>query len=183
VTIVGHSFGTILAAHYADRYPNEVEALYLFGTPVYSDEADARKHVGAMSGLAGLLVKSRPLARVVCAIHNGLMPISSRLAPYMRKDLPKEVASDGALHFWPSLVGSVYNVIIAKPIEVPLRNYPGAVTFIHTPDDEVTEIARVRALAEEIGGTMIESSGTHASYWRTAAETLDRADRGAGSPD
>lgn len=183
VTIVGHSFGTILAAHYADRYPNEVEALYLFGTPVYSDETDARKHVGAMSGLAGLLVKSRPLARVVCAIHNGLMPISSRLAPYMRKDLPKEVASDGALHFWPSLVGSVYNVILTKPIDVPLRSYQGAVTFIHTPDDEVTEIARVRVLAEEVGATMIESSGTHAAYWRTAAGSLDRADPGAGRPD
>lgn len=180
VTIVGHSFGTILAAHYADRYPNEVEALYLFGTPAYADEADARRHVGAMSGLAGLLVKSRPLARVVCAVHNGLMPLSSRLAPYMRKDVPREVASDGALHSWPSLVGSVYNVILTKPIEVPLRSYRGAVTFIHTPDDEATEIARIRSLAGEINATMIESSGTHASYWRTAAETLERVDRGAG---
>lgn len=180
VTIVGHSFGTILATHYANRYPNEVEALYLFGTPAYADEADARRHVGAMSGLAGLLVKSRPLARVVCAVHNGLMPLSSRLAPYMRKDVPREVASDGALHFWPSLVGSVYNVILTKPIEVPLRSYRGAVTFIHTPDDEATEIARIRSLAGELPATMIESSGTHASYWRTAAEALERADRGVG---
>jgi pimeloyl-ACP methyl ester carboxylesterase len=180
VSIAGHSFGTILAAHYADRYPNEVEALYLFGTPAYAGEADARSHVGAMSGLAGLLVKSRPLARVVCAVHNGLMPLSFRLAPYMRKDVPREVASDGALHFWPSLVGSVYNVILTKPIEVPLRSYRGEVTFIHTPDDEVTEIARIRSLADEIGATLIESSGTHASYWRTAEETLEGADRGAG---
>jgi hypothetical protein len=108
------------------------------------------------------------------------MPLSSRLAPYMRKDLPREVASDGALHFWPSLVGSVYNVILTKPIEVPLRRYRGAVTFIHTPDDEATEISRIRSLADEIGAKMIESSGTHASYWRTAAETLERVDRGAG---
>ena len=180
MTIVGHSFGTILAAHYADRYPNEVEALYLFGTPAYADEADARRHVGAMSGLAGLLVRSRPLARVVCAFHNGLMPLSSRLAPYMRKDVPREVASDGALHFWPSLVGSVYNVILAKPIEIPLRSYRGAVTFIHTPEDEATEIARIRSLAGEIGATMIETSGTHASYWSTAAKALERVDRGGG---
>jgi len=182
VTIVAHSFGTILAAYYAERYPDEVKALYLFGTPVYSDEAEAKRHVGEMSGLAGLLVKSRPLARIVCAVHNGLMPISSRLAPYMRRDLPPEVARDGALHFWPSLVGSVYNVILTKPIEEPLRHLDAKVTFVHGDLDTVSEIARVHGLAGEIGATVIVTPGTHASYWRTAADALDRAGLGSESP-
>jgi len=173
VTIVAHSFGTILAAYYAERYPDEVEALYLFGTPVYADEAEAKRHVGEMSGLAGLLVKSRPLARIVCAVHNGLRPISSRLAPYMRRDLPPEVARDGALHFWPSLVGSVYNVILTKPIEEPLRHLDAKVTFVHGDLDTVSEIDRVHALAGEIGATVIATPGTHASYWKDARSVLD----------
>jgi len=175
VTIVAHSFGTILAAYYAERYPDEVEALYLFGTPVYSDDAEAKRHVGEMSGLAGLLVKSRPLARIVCAVHNGLMPISSRLAPYMRKDLPPEVARDGALHFWPSLVGSVYNVILTKPIETPLRLLGSKVTFVHGKLDTVTEIKRVRSLATEIQARFIVTDDVHASYWKDARSVLDSA--------
>lgn len=175
VTIVAHSFGTILAAYYAERYPDEVEALYLFGTPVYSDEAEARRHVGELSGLAGLLVKSRPLARIVCAVHNGLMPLSSRVAPYMRKDLPPAVARDGALHFWPSLVGSVYNVILTKPIETPLRLLGAKVTFIHGNLDTVTEIERVRSLATEIQARLIVTDDVHASYWKDARSILDSA--------
>jgi pimeloyl-ACP methyl ester carboxylesterase len=175
VTIVAHSFGTILAAYYAERYQDEVEALYLFGTPVYSDEAEAKRHVGEMSGLAGLLVKSRPLARIVCAVHNGLMPLSSRLAPYMRTDLPPEVARDGALHFWPSLVGSVYNVIGTKPIETPLRLLGTKVTFVHGKLDTVTEIERVRSLATEIQARLIVTDDVHGSYWKDARSVLDSA--------
>ena len=176
VTIVAHSFGAILAAYYAERYPDEVEALYLFGTPVYSGEAEARRHVGEMSGLAGLLVKSRPLARIVCAVHNGLMPHSSRLAPYIRKDLPPEVARDGALHFWPSLVGSVYNVILAKTVEAPLRLLGTKVTFVHGKLDTVTEIERVRSLATEIHAKLIVTDDVHASYWKGALSILDSAE-------
>lgn len=41
VTLVGHSAGAILAAWYAARYPEEVERLYLLGTPVFRDRREA----------------------------------------------------------------------------------------------------------------------------------------------
>src|SRR2546421_363711 len=54
VTLVAHSFGTLLAANYAARYPAEVDRLYLLGTPVFEDEKEARKHIRAISSTGGM---------------------------------------------------------------------------------------------------------------------------------
>jgi pimeloyl-ACP methyl ester carboxylesterase len=45
VMLFAHSLGTLLAACYAERYPEEVDRLLLLGAPV--DEEDARRRLRA----------------------------------------------------------------------------------------------------------------------------------------
>lgn len=58
-----------------------------------------------------------------------------------------------------------------------LRLFGTKVTFVRGKLDAVTELGRVRALAEEIGATVIETPDTHSSCWRTADGVLGRAAR------
>jgi pimeloyl-ACP methyl ester carboxylesterase len=41
--LVGHSLGGLLALHYVNKYPNEVERLILLSPPVYFTSAEAKK--------------------------------------------------------------------------------------------------------------------------------------------
>jgi pimeloyl-ACP methyl ester carboxylesterase len=171
VTIVAHSFGSIVALHYAARYPDEVTRLVLFGAPLYASEGEARRRIGTMSPLAGLLVKSRWSAKAVCLLHNAFMPLAARLAPSVRPDIPAAVAHDGALHFWPSLDGSVRVVIESSGIE-PLRVIGARTTFVFGARDTVADIGFIEKLALENGSQFIRIEGDHSSYWQTFSSTL-----------
>lgn len=173
VVLVAHSFGAVVAAYYAERYPNDVGELVLFGAPVYGSEDEARARVGRMSALAGLLVNNRPVARIVCAIHNVTIPIARRLAPGLRRDLPPAVARDATLHHWPSLDGSVRNVILTRPMSIALRGAKARVTFVYGRQDDVSDPGSVRVLASEVGGTIVETDDEHGSYWKNAGTILE----------
>ena len=45
VTLVAHSFGTIVAAHYAATHPGEVRQIVLLGAPVFANEKEARERI------------------------------------------------------------------------------------------------------------------------------------------
>ena len=107
VTLVAHSFGALVAVEYAARFPDGIDRLVLFGAPVYRSPDEARQGVGHMSWLAGITIRGRPIARLVCFFHNALSPIAVPVAVLLRRDLPSDVARDGTLHFWPSLDGTI----------------------------------------------------------------------------
>lgn len=172
VVLVAHSFGTILAAHYAARYPSEVDHLYLLGTPAFDDAADARDHLVSMGGLTAIYARNRWLARLVCGIHEVLRPLASRMAPRLDHRVPPGVASDAALHNWRSLDGSIRNVILTKPIEIPLRSLPRKVTFVHGRADHIATLARIHELAVGVDAEVIETDNTHRDYAQTALEIV-----------
>lgn len=168
VVLVAHSFGTILAAHYAARYPSEVDRLYLLGTPAFDDAAEARDHLASMGGLTAVYETNRWLARLVCGIHQLMRPLASRVAPRLDRSVPAGVASDAALHDWRSLDGSIRNVILTKPIEIPLRTLPCKVTFLHGRADHIATLTRIHELATRIDADVIETDNTHRDYAKTA---------------
>jgi pimeloyl-ACP methyl ester carboxylesterase len=43
IIIVGHSMGSLLALHYANKYPNKIKALIMLSPPIYLTKADAEK--------------------------------------------------------------------------------------------------------------------------------------------
>ena len=79
IVLVGHSFGTLLAAYYADRYPEGVERVLLIGSPVFDGEEDARKRVHEISSFAALMVRHRIVARGMCMIMCAFRPLLAKL--------------------------------------------------------------------------------------------------------
>lgn len=172
LTLVGHSFGAMLAAEYGARHRDSVRQAILFGTPLYRSPAEARKRVGEMSALAGLTARNSTLARLVCVVHTAFLPVTARMAPLLRRDLPPAVARDGALHFWPSLRGSVENVVLRHSIEPAARVLGGRLTFVHGRRDTITPLERVREVAASVGASLVVTDDDHVSYWRDAAKLL-----------
>ena len=78
------------------------------------------------------------------------------------------------LHFWQSLDGTIRNVILSKPIELPLHGIGTRVTFIHGNRDPVTDIIRVHEVAAAVGGTVIEVEGDHGGYIGPATDRIKR---------
>lgn len=174
VTFVAHSFGTILAANYAERYPEEVDHLYLLGTPVFRSGPEARKQMAGMSFVAKLFSRSRWLAWAACMLQDAMSPLARRLAPAIGRDVPREVAEDSTLHFWRSLDGTVRNVILSKPIEQPLARVGGKVTFVHGERDRVTPLSRVREVAQRFGAGLIVVPGGHGDYVGSGTDAVIR---------
>lgn len=172
VTLIAHSFGALVAAEYAARFPDGIDRVMLFGAPVYRSADEARREVGGMSWLAGMTVRGRPIARIICTLHNALGPVAMPVAAWLRPDLPAEVARDGTLHFWPSLDGTIRNAILRHPLTDSLRRTRSPITFVHGNHDRVAPIDRVRTVTAEHGAEFIETAGDHGSYWRTAGPLL-----------
>ncbi len=178
LTLVGHSFGSMLAVEFAARHADSVRRVILFGTPVYRSTDEAIERIGQMSALAGLTARHRWAARLICLLHNAFMPVAARLAPLARRDVPPAVARDGALHFWPSLRGSVENVVLRHSIEPAALLLGGRVTFVHGRRDLITPVARIREVARASGAHAVETDDDHLSYWQNAARLVDEITAG-----
>ncbi len=170
VTFVAHSFGTVLAAHYAARYPDEVDRLFLLGTPVFDSEREARAHIREISSMSGLFVLNPLLAREACKLHEATQSAAlARLVEALLPGTPPEVAREGLLHTWRSFNGSLRNVLLRKPIAVPLARIGPKVTFVHGRADHITPLDRIRALAEKTGARVLATDDDHGSYARRSA--------------
>ncbi len=165
VTFVAHSFGTLLASYYAASYPDEVEHLFLLGTPVFADEREAREHIKETSPMAGVFTLNPILAREACKLHEATFsPALARIVPLLVPDTPPELAREGLLHTWQSFNGTLRNVVLSKPIASPLGRIGPKVTFVHGRADPITTLERVRALAAATGAGLIETEDNHLSY-------------------
>lgn len=178
VTLVAHSFGTVLAAYYAERYPDEVDRLLLLGTPVFKDEDDARRRLHEISPIAALFSLNRFLAREACMLMCALRPLLEAVLPRLKPDLPHGVVHDAVLHDWPAADGSL-RVLLTRPIAEPLREIGPRVTFVHGSADGITPLAHIRELAAETGAAVIETADVHLSYSsKSAALICERIDAG-----
>ena len=165
VTFIAHSFGTLLAAYYAARYPDEVERLVLLGTPVFDGEREAREHIREMSSMSGLFTLNPILAREACKLHEATMsPALARIVPLFLPDAPPEVAREGLLHTWRSFHGTLQNVVLKKPIAIPLAHLGPKVTFVHGRADKITPLSRIEALSQTIGAQVLVTGDDHLSY-------------------
>jgi pimeloyl-ACP methyl ester carboxylesterase len=164
VTIVGHSFGTLLAALYAARFPGEVERLYLLGTPVFDDRNEALARIRGMSSTAGLFSLNPVFARETCKLHEAFGPLLAKILPPLMPRLPARIVRGGMMHTWQAFDGTLRHVILAQPIRVPLAGLGPKTIFVQGRADGVTSLARVRALVAAIGARAVETGDDHLSY-------------------
>ena len=175
VTLIAHSFGTLLASYYAARYPGDVKHVFLLGTPVFNGEREAREHIREMSAMGGLFTLNPILAREACKFHEAtLSPALARLIPLFLPDMPPDVAREGLLHTWKSFDGTLRNVVLRKPVAPALAGLGPRVTFIHGRADRITSLARIQSLASALGARVIVTEDNHTSYpSRSAARILE----------
>ena len=164
VTFVAHSFGTLIAAHYAARYPDDVKRLFLLGTPVYDSEEEARRRIWEMSPLAALFSLQPVLARETCLLMGSARPIFKWAMPRLMRDVPPAVAEDAVLHSWPSIRGAISKILLRKPIAQPLREVGPRASLVHGKRDTITTLARIRAVAQETGADVIALDSDHHGY-------------------
>lgn len=163
VTIVGHSFGALLAMQYAAAYPEEVDQLFLLGTPLFADDAEARLRVEAMGGFAKLYVRHPRWSRLVCGIHD-LTRAVLRPIVRLKRDVPRAVAEDALLHTWHSLHGTVRGVILPTHAEAILPPVRARITFVHGRSDRVATLERVHDAARRFDARVIETDNDHRHY-------------------
>jgi len=180
LTFVAHSFGTILAAHYAARHPEQVENLILLGTPIFDSAGEGRKRIGELSALAGIFSVNAFLAHLTCDYICAFRPVFSRLAPLFT-DLPREVAGDSVLHRWDSFHGTLNQVLLRSPVRPALVRVASRAVFVHGRRDPITPLAKVERIADEIGAVLVPIDVDHTGYLRDPA-LIERLLRELSSP-
>ncbi|MGH9149354.1 MAG: alpha/beta fold hydrolase [Acidimicrobiales bacterium] len=150
--VVAHSAGAILAAALAARRPDSVASLLLIGLPAYPDEAAARRGIGGLGLLARLTVENSPAANLLCETMCRFRPLAIALAPWVVRDLPRSIASDGTRHTWVSYSRTLQRVVVEHRAADDLLAAPMPVTLLHGRNDRAAPMAFVESLVERSGG-------------------------------
>ncbi|MGQ0618108.1 MAG: F510_1955 family glycosylhydrolase [Acidimicrobiia bacterium] len=129
--VVGHSAGAVLASALAADHPGLVAGVVLVGLPAYPDTDTARRDIGSLGLLARLTVDRRPAARWLCTAMCRLRPLAVILAPRVQRDLPQQVASDGARHTWPSYSRTLERVVVEHRVADDLGRSSCPVRLLH----------------------------------------------------
>lgn len=164
-TIVGHSMGTILAAEYARRHPDEVSSLILMNAPMFRSPEEAKEGIYEMSPMAAIFSFHPILARGACDLLCAARPLFYKFAPRMEPGVPPHVARDATLHRWQSFDRTMENVILSSNLEETLRaagDMP--VTILHGSNDRITSRERLESIAAEIGARLVFIEGSHNVY-------------------
>lgn len=174
VTFVAHSFGTLIAAHYAARYPGEVRRVVLLGTPVWESESEARANIRQMSSLGWVFLANRPLAVATCTAMCAFRPFLRRVLPALDRTRPREVVRDAVLHDLGSVDGAV-RIMTSHPIAKPVRALGARVVFVHSARDAVSPLAVVEKLAHESGARLVVVESDHYHYLSRAHDEIENA--------
>lgn len=174
VTLVAHSFGTVIAAHYAAAWPGEVRRIVLLGTPVWGSESEARKRIKSMSKLGWTFLANRPLAIATCTAMCAFRPALRRILPALARNRPPEVVRDSVLHDLGSVDGAV-GIMLHHPIAKPVQTLGPHVIFVHGRQDAVTPLETVEKLARASGATLIVVDSDHHDYLTRAPREISSA--------
>lgn len=147
--LVGHSLGAALALAYAARYPDDVGKLVLISLPRFvGGERAAYRWLRQTA--EGWLFTNVALMTVACIITRKVI---SRLIPYLRPDLPREVAEDVVKHSWMASTTSLWDVVYRHDFEKDAAALPAnlPVVCVHgerdmtIPGEGVCRLAHGRA--------------------------------------
>ncbi len=140
--VIGHSMGTFLAAELARRRPEIVDQVVLFNAPVYASAENRVAIFGRQNLLTRLSMRSEVAAHLVCEMAVCVpRPLLTRMAPWLRRDVPPEAASDYFRHTYTSYSTSLKHVVM----ETDLLEVMGAVRrplmVVQGADDDIVERA------------------------------------------
>ncbi len=154
--VAAHSMSAAIALTWADRHPDRVTSVYLWGAPVYDSESAARS-IGKAYGLMGrLFVLDTKWAERACRINCLHRDVSGRLAAFMAPRWPTELSSDTVRHTWEAYHLSLHSLILDFDWSTVLPPNV-SVTFFHGTDDEIGDQHLIAELAG--GATLVDVPG------------------------
>ncbi len=178
VTFVAHSFGTMIAAAYAARFPGEVSRVVLLGTPIFASEQQARERIRNMTTLGALFTFNKTLANLTCMTMCAFRPVLRRVLPALRPGLDPAVVADSVLHDLPAVDRSVMRILLREKVQDDLQRIGRVAVLVHGRNDTVTPIADARRVAALTGASLIEVPGNHQQYFDDGVDTIHRAIHG-----
>lgn len=165
--VVAHSMGCFLAAELAVRQPEAVEALVLLNAPVYGSAESRRRLVIRQNGMTRLALSSPLAARVVCetmvCVPRVLM---TRIAPWLRPDVPPEAASDYFRHTYVSYYRSFTHLVMGPMLLETLARVRPPVHVVQGAEDPVVEDAARLDWPDGVRVTSVEGADHTALLFR-----------------
>lgn len=146
-TLVGHSFGAVLALAYAARYPERVDRLVLMSLPCFGGLEQAIGYYRRRGGLDRWLMTNLILAAITCFATRRIL---GRLLPRLLADLPREVAEDLVQHTWLSSTSTIWNGVYRHDVAGDADRLPKElpVRCLHGDRDVTAPVENVRELAK-----------------------------------
>ncbi len=133
--LVGHSWGSVVAAAVATRGPDHVARLTLVTPAVFSDVRTAQARFAGRSWLARATLSGSPLGGFVCGAMCLLRPMLARVAPRLEPDVPEDVARDGVQHSCAAYSDALHSIWHDNPLVDVLRKPPCPVTVVLADGD------------------------------------------------
>jgi len=145
-TLVGHSFGAIVAVAYAACYPQQVERLILLSLPYFGSEARAKRFFRQRATLESWFMTNIMLAVIACILTRRVL---RRVLPRFLTNMPLEVVQDLALHTWRSSTSTIWDGIYRYDLAADARQLPPElpVLLIHGDRDTTAPLAGAQELA------------------------------------
>lgn len=130
-TVIGHSFGTVLAAAFANQYPELVERIICISPILYKDIGEAKKYL--QTNLITKLTIDQPrITKMICktCCSTGLLGVVS---PWVVRDKRKHHISGCTQHTWNSYYSSFTEVFLKEPtlplFEQAARKFPTLIIY------------------------------------------------------
>jgi len=145
LTIVGHSFGAIVAMAFTACYPHLVKRLVFISLPYFGNKEGAMRYF-RNSHLANRYVMTNvAFAALACIMTRWVL---RWLLPYVLRDMPREVVQDLTQHTWRSYTSSVWDGIYRHDLinDVEHLDTDCNVFFLHGELDETAPLSGVQQL-------------------------------------
>lgn len=174
VTLVGHSFGAILAVAYASRYPEAVRGLVLIGLPVFHGELEAKRFFRSRPSPERWVLSNMLLASLACVLTRRLF---RHVLPGLTPDFPREVTEDLVLHTWRSSTSTLWEAIyrfdLMGAADALPRDLP--VLLLHGALDKTAPLSGVQDLVQRHPrwALRILEGGDHHPLLRNPSWTLN----------
>lgn len=164
LTIGGHSLGALIALQWAARRRAQVDALTLWSTPLFRNQAEARERLKRMGWLEALFAQGTRVARISCQLMCALRPLARAAAVMLSPDLPIAISSKAVSHTWPAYRDSM--AILLCDWAPALRRLEAAsipITLMAGTRDPSQVPGRARQLAADFSGVrdIAVPRGTH----------------------
>jgi len=147
IGIVAHSVGTLVALRIAQQRPDWIQRIIAFGPPPYRRREEARAHIARLGLWVRLFALETPIAHAMCAWMCRHRDLSARIAVWMRRDLPAEIARDAVQHTWHSYSRSLRNLVLGEWALGDLAELSVPVYLVAGEDDPVVDPALLREIA------------------------------------